>query len=147
MTPISRTSTPVQLWLIYCYTGRTGVLVDGIHYLEPQQFCVVIRARAIPRHFLIWMRTVGQLRHADYCGAFMFKYAFHRWTRQIIHNTLIVVDRYPRLMQDKAIPDLSEPRLESFHPPFVAGIDQPHQGVVDSYTLYNGNPYTDTTAS
>ena len=27
----------------------------------------------------------------------------------------------------------SEPRLESFYPPFVAGINLPHQGVVDSY--------------
>ena len=65
------------------------------------------------------------------------------------HNTLIVVDRYLRLMGDKTIPDLAEPRLESFYPPFVAGIDLPHQGVVDSYNLilscpilsYNGNPY------
>ena len=27
----------------------------------------------------------------------------------------------------------AEPRLESFYLPFVAGIDLPHQGVVDSY--------------
>ena len=27
--------------------------------------CVAIRARATPRHFLIWMRTVGQLRRTD----------------------------------------------------------------------------------
>ena len=45
------------------------------------------------------------------------------WTRQRIHNTLIVVDRYLRLMGDKTIPDSAEPRLESFYPPFVAGID------------------------
>ena len=38
-------------------------------------------------------------------------------------------------MGDKTIPDSAEPRLESFYPPFVAGIDQPHQGVVDSYNL------------
>ena len=36
-------------------------------------------------------------------------------------------------MGDKTIPDSAEPRLESFYPPFVAGIDLPHQGVVDSY--------------
>ena len=52
---------------------------------------------------------------------------------QTIHNTLIVVDRYLRLMGNKAIPDSAEPRLESFYPPFVEGIDQPYQGVVDSY--------------
>ena len=66
------------------------------------------------------------------------KYTFigvYWWTRQRIHNTLIVVDRYLRRMGDKTIPDSAEPRLESFYPPFVAGIDLPHQGVVDSYSL------------
>ena len=38
-------------------------------------------------------------------------------------------------MRDKTIPDSVEPRLESFYPPFVADIDLPHQGVVDSYNL------------
>ena len=38
-------------------------------------------------------------------------------------------------MENKTIPDSAEPRLESFYPPFVAGIDLPHQGVVDSYNL------------
>ena len=36
--------------------------------------------------------------------------------RQRIHNTLIVVDRYLRLMGDRTIPDSAEPRLESFYP-------------------------------
>ena len=36
------------------------------------------------------------------------------------------------LMGDETIPDSAEPRLESFYPPFVAAIDLPHQGVVDS---------------
>ena len=40
------------------------------------------------------------------------------------------------IMGDKTIPDSAEPRLESFYPPFVAGIHLPHQGVVDSYNLY-----------
>ena len=48
---------------------------------------------------------------------------------------MIVVDRYLRLMGDKPIPDSAEPRLESFYPPFVASIDLPHQGDVDSYSL------------
>ena len=47
-----------------------------------------------------------------------------------------LVDRYLRLMGDKTIPDSAEPRLESFYPSFVAGIDLPHQGVVDSYNLF-----------
>ena len=38
-------------------------------------------------------------------------------------------------MGDKTILDSAEPRLESFYHPFVAGIDLPHQGVVDSYNL------------
>ena len=38
-------------------------------------------------------------------------------------------------MGDKTIPDSAEPRLESFYPPFVTGIDLPHEGVVDSYNL------------
>ena len=69
---------------------------------------------------------------------FDLKYTFicvYWWTRQRIHNTLIVVGRYLRLMGDKTIPDTAGPRLESFYPPFVAGIDLPHQGVVDSYNL------------
>ena len=36
---------------------------------------------------------------------------------------LDVVDRYLRLMGDKSIPDLAS--LESFYPPWVAGIDLP----------------------
>ena len=78
------------------------------------------------------MMMVGQLQHTDYHSVFMLKYAFYQWTRQRIHNTLIVVDRYLRLMGDKTIPDSSEPRLESFYTPFVACIDLQHQDVVDS---------------
>ena len=52
--------------------------------------------------------------------------------RQRIHKTLIVVDRYLPLMGDKTIPDSAEPHLESFYPPFVAGVNLPHQGLVDS---------------
>ena len=49
-------------------------------------------------------------------------------------------------MGDKTIPDSAEPRLESFYPPFVAGIDLPHQGVVDSYNLHSGISSTGETA-
>ena len=67
--------------------------------------------------------------------------------RQRIHNTLIVVDRYLWLMGDEIIPDSAKPRLESFYPPFVAGIDLPHQGIVDFYNLHNGISYTGKMAS
>ena len=99
---------------------------------------VTITTHAIKRHFLIWMTTVRQpTKRRRFC-VLTLKYTFicvYWWTRQRIHNTLIVVDRYLRLLGDKTIPDSAEPRLESFYPPFVAGIDLPHQGVVDSYSL------------
>ena len=88
---------------------------------------------------IIWMRTAEQLRHADYCDAFMSKYAFYRWTRQRIHNTLIFVDLYPRLIGYNTIPDSVEPRLESFNLPLVAGVDLPRQSVWDSYNLSSFN--------
>ena len=78
---------------------------------------------------------MGQLRHADYRGVFMLSVFFVDERDKKIHNTLSVVDRYLRFMGDKTIPDSAEPRLESFYPPFVAGIDLPHQGIVDSYNL------------
>ena len=42
-------------------------------------------------------------------------------------------------MGDKTIPDWAEPRLESFYPTFVADIDLPHEGVVDSYNQTKPN--------
>ena len=45
-----------------------------------------------------------------------------------------MVDRYPRLTGDKTIPVSAEPHLESFYPPFVAGID-----VVDRYLRLMGD--------
>ena len=99
---------------------------------------VTITTHAIQRHFLIWMTTVRQPTKLRCSCVLTLKCTFscvYWWTRQRIHNTLIVVDRYLRLMEDKTIPDSAEPRLESFYPPFVAGIDLPHQGVVDSYSL------------
>ena len=93
---------------------------------------------AIKRHFLIWMTTGRQPTKRRRSCVLTLKYTFicvYWWTRQRTHNTLIVVDRYLRLMGDKTIPDSAQPRLESFYPPFVAGIDLPHQGVVDPYSL------------
>ena len=97
---------------------------------------VTITTHAIKRHFLIWMTAVRQPTKRLRSCVLTLKYTFicvYWWTRQRIHNTLVAVDRYLRLMGDKTIPDSAEPRLESFYPPFVAGIDLPHQSVVDSY--------------
>ena len=85
--------------------------------------------------YMFWVLMDGMPCFASSC-VLTLEYTFicvYRWTRQRIHNTLIVVDRYLRLMGDTTIPDSAEPRMESFYPPFVAGIDLPHQGVVDSY--------------
>ena len=107
----------------YFCTYPYGLSLNGWHAL----FCiannrhgVTITTHAIKRHFLIWMMTVRQpTKHRRSC-VLTWKYTYicvYWWTRQRIHNTLIVVDRYLRLMRlmgDKTIPDSAEPRLESF---------------------------------
>ena len=129
----------------YFCTYLYGLSLNGWHVL----FCIVnnnhhgvtITTHAIKRYFLIWMPTVRQPMKRSCSCVLTLKCTFicvYWWTRQRIHNTLIVVDRYLRLMGDKTIPDSAEPRLESFYPPFVAGIDLLHQGVVDSYNLNMG---------
>ena len=66
------------------------------------------------------MEDDGETTYKCRCSCVLtLKYTFicvYWWTRQRIHNTLIVVDRYLRLMGDKTIPDSAEPRLESFYP-------------------------------
>ena len=143
MSLIDKCTTVFDI-LVYTHV----VWVNGWHAL----FCitnnrhdVTIMTHAIKRHFLIWMTTARQPTKCLCSCVLTLKYTFfcvYSWTRQRIHNTLIVVDRYLRLMGDKTIPDSAEPRLESFYPPFVAGIELPHQGVVDSYNLYSGNSCT-----
>ena len=127
-----------SVWYIY-YTYV--VWVNGWHAL----FCitnnrhdVTITTHEYKRHVPIWMATARQPTKCRGSCISNLKYTFicvYWWTRQRIHNTLIVVDRYLRLMGDETIPDSAEPRPESFYPPWVAGIDPPHQGVVDSYSL------------
>ena len=132
----------------YCCSYPYGLSLNGWHALLciiNNRHSVAITTHAIKRHFLIWMATVRQPTKRRRSCVLTLKYTFicvYWWTRQRIHNTLIVVNRYLWLMGDKTIPDSAEPRLESFYPPFVAGIDLPHQGVVDSYNLHNGISYT-----
>ena len=126
----------------YFCTYPYGLSLNGWHALlciANNRYDVTITTHAIKRHFLIWMTTVRQPTKRRRSCVLTLNCTFicvYWWTRQRIHNTLIVVDRYLRLMGDKTIPDSAEPRLESFYPPFVAGIDLPHQGVVDSYNLH-----------
>ena len=134
----------VWYFCIYLY----GLSLNGWHALfriTNNRHDVTITTHAIKPHFLIWMTTMRQLTKRWCSCVLVLKYTFicvYWWTRQRIHNTLIVVDRYLRLMGDKTIPDSAEPRLESFYPPWVAGINLPHQGVVDSYNLHNGISYS-----
>ena len=132
LTQRCRRSKSVQLCLIFLYSGLS---LNGCHAL----FCitknchdVTITTHTIMRHFLIWMTTVRQPTKQRYSCILTLNYTYiyvYWWTtRQKIHNTLIVVDRYLRIMGGKTIPDPAEPRLESFYPPFVAGIDLPHLG-------------------
>ena len=136
----------VWYFCIYLY----GLSLNGWHAvlcIANNRHDVTITTHAIKRHFLIWMTTVRQPTKLRCSCVLTLKYTcicVYWWTRQRIHNTLIVVDRYLRLMGDKTIP--AEPRLESFYSPFVAGIDLSNQGVVDSYNLYDGNSYTGKTS-
>ena len=119
LTQLYRRSTDVHcVWYSCAY--QYGLSLNGWHAL----FCIAnnrhgitITTHAIQRHFLIWMTTVRQPAKRRCSCVLTLKYTFlcvYWWTTQRIHNTLIWVDRYLR---------------------FVAGIDLPHQGVVDSYSL------------
>ena len=107
----------IQLCLIFLYIYLYGLSLNGRHTLfriVNNRHGVTITTHAIKRHFLIWMTTV---RHPTkrWCSCVLtFKFTFicvYWWTRQRIHNTLFVVDRYLRLMGDKTIPDSAEPRF------------------------------------
>ena len=134
----STNTTVFDIFYIYLY----GLSLNGWHTLfriVNNRHGVTITTHAIKRHFLIWMTTVRQPAKRWCSCVLTFKFTFicvYWWTRQRIHNTLIVVDRYLRRMGDKTIPDSAEPRLESFYPPFVAGIDLP---VVDRYLRRMGD--------
>ena len=100
---------------------------------------VTITPHSIKRHFFIWMTKVRQPTKRRRSCVLTLIYTFicvYLWTRLRINNTLIAVDRYLRLMGDKTIPDSAEPRLESFYPPFVAGIDLPQIQIQDSDSIY-----------
>ena len=62
---------------------------------------VTITTHAIKRYFLIWTTTVREPTKRRCSRVLTLKYTFvcvYWWTRQRIHNTLTVVDRYLRLM-------------------------------------------------
>ena len=86
------------------------------------------------------MKMLGQLRHADY-HVFYVKICVLSMNGTKNPQHLDCCRSIPATHGGKTIPDSAEPRLESFCPPFVAGIDLPHQGVVDSYNFHNGISY------
>ena len=92
---------------IFCI-GRTRVLVYGIHSLEPQKTSFESPWGHVQLRFFLSMNETKNPQHGD-CG--------------------------------RSIPathgGLNDSRLggTSFHPPFVAGIDLPRHGVMNSYNL------------
>ena len=85
MTPIYHSLMPAHLWLIYfilvVLESRQMAFTIWNHKITV--LWVTIRARATSRAFLIWVRMVGQMQHADYRGVLTLKYAFYQWTRQM----------------------------------------------------------------
>ena len=91
MTPIYRTSTPVQLWLIHFYIGMTGVLVDDTIWNHKNTVLgVIIRAHATPCHFLIWVRTVEQLWHAVTSRCFCVRICFNHLEKFFPHPSQVI---------------------------------------------------------
>ena len=137
LTHRCRWSTNVQLCLLF-YILLYGLSLNGWHAvlcITNNRHDVTITTHAIKRQFLIWMTTSKQPTKRRCSCVKIHLYLCLLVNEKRIHDTLIAVDRYLRLMGDKTIPDSAEPSLESFYPPFVAGIDLPHQGVVDSYRI------------
>ena len=87
-------------------TYPNGLSLNGWHALlciANNRHGVTKTTHAIKRHFLIWVTTVRQPTKRWRPCVLSLKYRFiclSWWTRQRIHNTLIVVDRYLRLMWD-----------------------------------------------
>ena len=122
------------------YIGRTGVLIDAIHYLEqPKKRLLLLRrhkgtCNSVPLSHLD--KDGGTTAKSWLSQCFYGRICFLSTNETWIHNTLIVVDRYSRFMGDTTIPASAEPRQKSFYPPLVAGIDLPHQREVDSYNPF-----------
>ena len=91
----------------YVCTYLYSLSLNGCHALlciVNNRHDVTITTHAIKCHFLIWVTTVRQPTKRRCSCVLTLRYTFicvYWWTRQRIHNTLIVVDRYLRLMGDK----------------------------------------------
>ena len=147
MLQIDKCTTVFDNFCIYLY----GLSPNGWHALlciTSNRHGVTITTHAVKSHILVWTTMVRQPAKRRWSCVLTLKYNFicvYWLSRQRICNTLLVVDRYLRLMGDKTIADSAEPRLESFYPPFVADIDLPHQGVLDSYNHIPLNSFAKAT--
>ena len=79
-------------------------------------------------HCSVGPRYVDVVRHSG--GRFNIKITTYQYRVPHVKDYknplhIDVVDRYLRRMGDKTIPDEAPPSLESFYPPWVAGIDLP----------------------
>ena len=89
----------VWYFCIYLYGFSLNVW-HALFRITNNRHDVTITTRAIKRHFLIWMATIRQSMKRRCSCVLTLKYTFiwvYWWTRQRIHNTLIVIDRYLRL--------------------------------------------------
>ena len=105
------------------YTGSTGVSVDGIHYWEPQNNCLLRRHKGTcnfaPLSYLDEDGGTTATRWLSQCFYVRICYLSMNGTNNSQHFDSWRIKRF-------------QTRL---YPPFVAGIDLPHQGVVDSDNL------------
>ena len=115
------------IWLINKLTDIVGLFYHPPFILK-NWYCAICVNRCVkfdkyctkcPIKALVEPRFKSRVEHP--CNVFVFNLTqFHT----LIYNWGIY--------GDKTIPDSAEPRLESFYPPFAAGIDLPHQCVADS---------------
>ena len=105
LTQRCRRSTNVQMCLIFCIY-LYGLSLNGWHAIlciTNNHHDVTITTHAIKRHFRIWVTKSRQPTKRRCSCVLTLKCTFicvYWWTRQRLHNTLIAVDRYLRLMGD-----------------------------------------------
>ena len=100
--------------------------------------CLSIRASAALCHFLTWMMMVVQLwRWLSRC--FYVRICFLSTNKTENPQHLDCGRSIHVTHGDKTSPDSAEPRFESFYLPFIAGINLPHQGIVDKYIYIISN--------
>ena len=116
MTPRWRRSTPVQLCLAlhWRHNGAIASQITSLTIVYSTAYSDAYQRKQQSSASLAFVKGIHRWPATRwYFCVFRLNYAFHRWTRQGIYNTLIVVDWYLRLAGDYTMPDSAEPRLES----------------------------------